>query len=145
MKYAALILVFAVAVIFTGCGSAVDKTQKQEIPYVTTPSGLKYLDIVVGTGTEAKFNKKVKTLHTGKLEDGTVFETKIDIASPFIFTIGAGMVIKGYDEGIIGMRVGGKRQIIIPSDLAFGSRSAAGGKIPPNSTIIFEVELLGVE
>nr|WP_086425838.1 FKBP-type peptidyl-prolyl cis-trans isomerase [Nitrospira cf. moscoviensis SBR1015] len=110
---------------------------------VTTPSGLKYVDQVVGTGDTAVAGKNVNVHYTGWLENGKKFDSSVDRGQPFSFPLGAGRVIKGWDEGVQGMKVGGKRKLTIPSDLGYGSRGA-GGVIPPNATLIFDVELLGV-
>jgi len=110
---------------------------------VTTPSGLKYVDQVVGTGEVAVAGKTVNVHYTGWLENGKKFDSSVDRGQPFSFPLGAGRVIKGWDEGVQGMKIGGKRKLTIPSDLGYGSRGA-GGVIPPNATLIFDVELLGV-
>lgn len=110
---------------------------------VTTPSGLKYVDQTVGTGDVAVVGKNVSVHYTGWLENGKKFDSSVDRGQPFSFPLGAGRVIKGWDEGVQGMKVGGKRKLTIPSDLGYGSRGA-GGVIPPNATLIFDVELLGV-
>jgi FKBP-type peptidyl-prolyl cis-trans isomerase len=110
---------------------------------VTTPSGLKYVDQVVGTGDAAVAGKTASVHYTGWLESGKKFDSSVDRGQPFSFPLGAGRVIKGWDEGVQGMKVGGKRKLTIPSDLGYGSRGA-GGVIPPNATLIFDVELLGV-
>lgn len=110
---------------------------------VTTPSGLKYIDQVVGTGEVAVAGKTVNVHYTGWLENGKKFDSSVDRGQAFSFPLGAGRVIKGWDEGVQGMKVGGKRKLTIPSDLGYGSRGA-GGVIPPNATLIFDVELLGV-
>ena len=109
----------------------------------STPSGLEYWDIVVGTGATAVAGKPVKVHYTGWLTDGKKFDSSVDRRQPFGFTLGAGEVIKGWDEGVEGMKVGGKRQLRIPPALGYGSRGA-GGVIPPNATLIFDVELLDV-
>jgi FKBP-type peptidyl-prolyl cis-trans isomerase len=107
----------------------------------TTASGLRYRDEVVGTGAEAKSGDRAVVHYTGKLEDGKKFDSSRDRSEPFEFALGAGMVIRGWDEGVQGMRVGGKRTLIVPADLGYGARGA-GGVIPPNATLVFDVELL---
>ncbi len=107
---------------------------------VTTESGLKYEDIVVGTGASPQRGHDVTVHYTGTLEDGTKFDSSLD-RGPFTFQIGIGRVIKGWDEGVMSMKVGGKRKLVIPAQLGYGARGA-GGVIPPNATLVFEVELL---
>lgn len=111
---------------------------------VVTASGLQYQDLVVGSGPEAKSGNTVSVHYTGWLADGTKFDSSLDRGTPFEFTLGAGQVIKGWDEGVAGMKVGGKRQLIIPPQLAYGS-SGAGSTIPPNATLTFEVQLLEIK
>jgi FKBP-type peptidyl-prolyl cis-trans isomerase FkpA len=106
--------------------------------------GLKYTDDQVGTGTEAQAGKTVSVHYTGWLLDGTKFDSSKDRNQPFSFPLGGGQVIKGWDEGVAGMKVGGKRTLVIPPDLGYGARGA-GGVIPPNATLKFEVELLDVK
>lgn len=106
------------------------------------PDGLEYWDIKEGTGAAAKAGDKVKVHYTGWLTSGKKFDSSVDRGEPFQFALGAGQVIKGWDEGVAGMKVGGKRQLRIPPELGYGSRGA-GGVIPPNATLIFDVELLG--
>jgi peptidylprolyl isomerase len=110
-------------------------------PLPTTLSGS---DTVVGTGAEAVSGKKVTVHYVGKLPDGTVFDASAKHGQPFTFTLGAGQVIKGWDEGFAGMKVGGKRTLIIPPDYAYGAAGVPGA-IPPNATLIFDVELLEVQ
>ena len=108
-------------------------------------NGLLIQDLVVGDGAEAKDYNKVVVNYTGKLEDGSVFDSSLNPGrSPFTFTLGAGSVIKGWDQGLKNMKVGGKRKLTIPPDLAYGT-NGAGNAVPPNATLIFEVELLEVE
>ncbi|HEX9943640.1 MAG TPA: FKBP-type peptidyl-prolyl cis-trans isomerase [Thermoanaerobaculia bacterium] len=109
----------------------------------TTPSGLKYTDLETGQGAEARPGKTVDVHYTGWLENGTQFDSSRDRNRPFSFPLGAGHVIRGWDEGVAGMKVGGKRRLTIPASLGYGARGA-GGVIPPNATLVFEVELLGV-
>lgn len=110
----------------------------------TTASGLKYEDSVVGSGASPAKGKQVTVHYTGTLENGTKFDSSVERGQPFTFTIGVGQVIKGWDEGVASMKVGGKRKLIIPSELGYGSRGA-GGVIPGNATLLFDVELLAVE
>lgn len=105
-------------------------------PGVTTPSGLKYWNIRQGTGAVAEAGKKVKVDYTGWLTNGKKFDSSVGTGQPFEFTLGQGQVIKGWDEGVAGMKVGGKRQLRIPPDLAYGEGGAGGGVIPPNATLI---------
>jgi len=114
---------------------------------VTTPTGLQYEDHKVGDGTEATTGKKVSVHYTGWLNEdgkkGKKFDSSLDRSRPFSFSLGAGQVIKGWDEGVSGMKVGGKRTLMIPSKLGYGQRGA-GADIPPGANLIFEVELLEV-
>jgi FKBP-type peptidyl-prolyl cis-trans isomerase len=115
-----------------------------EAKEVVTPSGLKYTDIKVGDGAEAKPGQVVDVHYTGWLTNGTKFDSSVDRGKPFSFKLGAGQVIEGWDKGVAGMKVGGKRKLTIPPGLGYGSQSV-GGVIPPNSTLVFDVELLGVK
>ena len=110
---------------------------------IVTPSGLKYIDIEVGTGDSPTTGQTVKVHYTGTLTDGKKFDSSVDRGQPFSFKIGVGQVIKGWDEGVATMKVGGKRTLIIPPDLGYGERGA-GGVIPGNATLLFDIELLGV-
>lgn len=113
----------------------------------TTPSGLQYEDTVAGSGDEAKAGQQVTVHYTGWLYEngvkGAKFDSSKDRRDPFAFDLGRGHVIKGWDEGVQGMKVGGTRVLVIPPQLGYGARGA-GGVIPPNATLMFEVELLGV-
>lgn len=118
--------------------------EKDTTKTVTTESGLQYIDLTPGTGALPKTGQTVKVHYTGWLENGKKFDSSVDRGEPFDFTIGVGQVIKGWDEGVSTMKVGGKRKLIIPAKLGYGDRGA-GGVIPPGATLIFEVELLGVQ
>ena len=111
--------------------------------YVTTTSGLKYYDFAVGDGAAPTAGQEVSVHYTGWLVDGTKFDSSLDRGELFAFAIGRGQVIAGWDEGVMSMKVGGKRQLVIPPALGYGARGA-GGVIPPNATLVFEVELVGV-
>lgn len=108
---------------------------------VTTASGLKYEELATGTGSVASDGQMVSVQYTGWLEDGTKFDSSRDRNVPFEFKLGAGQVIKGWDEGVAGMKVGGRRKLYIPPQLGYGDRGVQG-VIPPRATLIFEVELL---
>ncbi|MBM4181004.1 MAG: FKBP-type peptidyl-prolyl cis-trans isomerase [Betaproteobacteria bacterium] len=109
----------------------------------TTPSGLIIDELNLGEGEEAKTGDTVRVHYTGWLTDGSKFDSSVDRDEPFDFPLGRGYVIRGWDEGVAGMRVGGRRKLTIPPDLGYGARGA-GGVIPPNATLVFEVELLAV-
>ena len=109
-----------------------------------TSSGLEYIETEAGTGAQAEAGKTVSVHYTGKLQDGKVFDSSVSRGDPIIFQLGKGQVIKGWDEGIALMKVGGKAQLIIPPDLGYGERGA-GGVIPPNATLVFDVELVDVK
>lgn len=111
---------------------------------ITTASGLKYTDAVEGIGGSPTKGQTVVVHYTGTLTDGKKFDSSVDRNEPFKFQIGMGRVIKGWDEGVMSMKVGGKRRLVIPSELGYGARGA-GGVIPPNATLVFDVELLGLE
>jgi FKBP-type peptidyl-prolyl cis-trans isomerase len=140
MKFMSLIPVFMLAMV---AGSA-----DAESKVVTTPSGLKYEDTTVGTGAEAVKGKSVQVHYTGWLDKsgakGTKFDSSVDRGEKFSFNLGAGQVIRGWDEGVAGMKVGGKRTLMIPSTLGYGV-AGAGGVIPPNANLIFDVELFAVK
>ena len=134
-KLIILCLILPLFMIFNGCS-------KEQT--VTTPSGLQYIDEIVGTGPSPQKGQQVTVHYTGYLQDGTKFDSSRDRNQPLPFTIGIGQVIKGWDEGIMSMKVGGKRKLTIPPDLGYGQRGAPPA-IPPGATLVFEVELLSVK
>ena len=137
MKFVYKTIVFTILLISFSCSNN-GSVKKME-------NGLLIEELVVGDGEEAKDYNKVVVNYTGKLEDGSVFDSSLNPGrSPFTFTLGAGSVIKGWDQGLKNMKVGGKRKLTIPPDLAYGA-NGAGNAVPPNATLIFEVELLEVE
>jgi FKBP-type peptidyl-prolyl cis-trans isomerase len=145
--YTLFLISFAVLGLASGCGnsnkSVTSSPTKVSGPATTTSSGLQYWDIVVGTGATAVRGSEVKVHYTGWLTNGEKFDSSRDRGEPFAFRLGAGQVIKGWDEGVVGMKIGGKRQLRIPPELGYGA-NGAGGVIPPNATLIFDVELLEV-
>ena len=128
--------------------TADEKEQKMEPKWIMTSSGLKYQDLKVGDGPSPKEGQTCVMHYTGWLWEngakGKKFDSSVDRGEPFEFALGMGRVIKGWDEGVAGMKVGGKRTLLIPPQLGYGARGA-GGVIPPNATLLFEVELLGVK
>lgn len=113
-------------------------------PNAPLPTELVVTDVVVGAGAEATPGSMVAVHYTGTLPDGTVFDSSIPRGEPFVFSLGAGQVIKGWDQGVAGMKVGGKRTLVIPADLAYGPQ-AVGNIIPANATLLFDVELIAVQ
>jgi peptidylprolyl isomerase len=111
--------------------------------FVTLPNGLQYQDLVVGTGAQATSMREIEVHYVGRLADGTQFDSSRDRGRPLTFTLGRGEVIRGWDQGIRGMRAGGQRRLVIPPALAYGSAGSAGA-IPPNATLVFDIELLRV-
>lgn len=140
-----IILVFLILNFLTTQKSAITNLNPSPTSKTATNEAqLKIEDLQVGTGPEVKPGDTITVNYTGTLEDGTKFDSSLDRNEPFTTQIGVGQVIKGWDQGIIGMRVGGKRRLTIPSDLGYGATGAAD-KIPPNSTLIFEIELLSIK
>lgn len=137
-----LVALAAVASLFAAASPAVAAEMK------ALPSGLKYQDTAVGKGAEATSGQTVEVHYTGWLDKagkkGAKFDSSVDRGDPFSFRLGAGDVIKGWDDGVAGMKVGGKRTLVIPAELGYGA-AGASGVIPPNATLIFDVELLGVK
>jgi FKBP-type peptidyl-prolyl cis-trans isomerase FkpA len=147
----AIIFVLTSAALFAQTATKVQATApntnaptKVTGPGVKTDSGLQYWDIKVGNGTEAKQGSHVRVHYTGWLTTGKKFDSSVDAGKPFDFTIGRGEVIKGWEEGVAGMKVGGKRQLRIPPELAYGAQGYPG-VIPANATLIFDVQLLQVQ
>ncbi|MEM9136952.1 MAG: FKBP-type peptidyl-prolyl cis-trans isomerase [Cyanobacteria bacterium P01_F01_bin.42] len=118
-------------------------SETDDSEYVTTSSGLQYRDITVGDGATPTLRQLVSVHYTGKLPNGKVFDSSLKRGEVFTFPIGAGRVIKGWDEGVADMKIGGKRELVIPPDLAYGTRGIPG-TIPPNATLTFEVELIDI-
>ena len=152
-RFASVLSFFAMLSVASGCGNT-NKPNTTASPSTSSPmkvtgqptstsSGLQYWDIFVGTGPTAAPGNMVKVHYTGFLTSGEKFDSSRDRGEPFSFPLGAGQVIKGWDEGVAGMKVGGQRQLRIPPALGYGA-SGAGGVIPPNATLIFDVELLEV-
>jgi len=138
-------LIFEVELMDITAGAPAAPTAVDEADYTTTETGLKFYDFVVGDGAAPTAGKSVTVHYTGWLLDGGKFDSSLDRGQPFSFAIGAGQVIRGWDEGVMTMKVGGKRQLVIPAELGYGAGGAGGGVIPPNATLVFEVELLDVQ
>ena len=153
-KYvAAIAIILALTAVFVLAQSAGRKSTKPNTNApakvvgdgVRTPSGLVYWDIRVGNGEVAKEGSHVRVHYTGWLTNGKKFDSSVDAGTPFDFTIGNGEVIKGWEEGVAGMKVGGKRQLRIPPALGYGAEGTPGGPIPANANLIFDVQLLQVQ
>jgi FKBP-type peptidyl-prolyl cis-trans isomerase FkpA len=149
IRTSALFVALAAAALASACGSGSGTdTTPPTTPTASSSSSqgvgtLKIEDIVVGTGAEAKAGDTVTVDYTGWLTNGTKFDSSIG-KMPLVFVLGVGQVIKGWDQGVAGMKVGGKRKLTIPPDLAYGAQGAGNGVIPPNTTLVFDVELLKV-
>ncbi|MDX1383003.1 MAG: FKBP-type peptidyl-prolyl cis-trans isomerase [Thermoanaerobaculia bacterium] len=134
----------AAAVLFLLTGLAVAVQDGDPEGTVTTKSGLKYLDLEIGEGPRVRRGDRARVHYTGWLEDGTMFDSTRRQGRTFTFPVGKGRVIRGWDEGLIGMQIGGKRRLVVPPKLAYGKRGA-GNVIPPDETLTFEIELIGIE
>lgn len=141
MKLVATIVLGLGAVALAAAGESGQAPAQEKV--ITTPSGLKYVEVQPGTGRTAEKGMPVQVHYTGRLADGKKFDSSVDRKEPFQFNLGAGEVIRGWDEGVAGMKVGGKRKLIIPANLAYGPRGVPGA-IPPNAELTFDVELLKV-
>ena len=144
-----IVSLLACGVFLVAMGALADEKEKGGSKMQKSPSGLQYEDVVVGTGAQPRSGQTCVMHYTGWLWEngakGKKFDSSVDRGKPFKFSIGQGQVIKGWDEGVATMKVGGKRNLLIPPQLAYGPRDVGNGLIPPNSTLFFEVELLGVE
>ena len=139
----------ALALAILAVSTPVGRSDAADNQVTEMPDGLKYTDTKIGDGATAKAGNKVSVNYTGWLYNngakGAKFDSSLDRGQPFQFTLGAHQVIAGWDEGVAGMKVGGKRTLIIPPELGYGARGAGGGAIPPNATLIFDVDLLQVQ
>ena len=148
MNRMCLIALAATATLVLIANGSVAQQEKTMEKTVQTKDGkfvLKYVELTEGKGNEAKTGNNVEVHYTGWLTNGTKFDSSVDRKQVFAFQLGAGKVIKGWDEGVVGMKEGGKRKLTIPPELAYGNRDVGGGLIPPNSTLVFEVELIKVK
>jgi peptidylprolyl isomerase len=142
MFFRKILIALGLASSITGAAIAADAPTKYQ---TTTPSGLQYTDVTVGTGATPKAGQTVTVTYVGTLENGKEFDASAKHGNgTFSFTIGEGQVIKGWDEGVMGMKVGGERMLKIPPQLGYGA-AGAGGAIPPNATLLFDIHLLGVK
>ena len=135
----------ALSALLVGAGCARKKTAAGGTAQPAGPGGLVVAEVREGEGAVATKGKTVSVHYTGRLPDGTKFDSSYDRGQPIDFPLGTGVVIKGWDQGIEGMKVGGKRKLTIPPELAYGARGTPGGPIPPNATLVFDVELTAVK
>lgn len=142
-KFLLLLLTLLLMGSIASAGAGCKNQNVDDDGYVTTDTGLKYKDITVGEGDMAKAGDNVSVHYVGTLENGTKFDSSVDRGTPFEFNLGAGEVIAGWDEGVAGMQIGGKRELVIPSDLGYGE-GGYPGVIPGGATLIFEVELIEI-
>ncbi len=142
-----LALAAALIVGLGGCSKKKEDAASSAASGAQAPQGERLMieEVKVGEGALATKGKTVSVHYTGKLTNGTKFDSSLDRGQPIEFVLGSGMVIKGWDQGIDGMKVGGKRKLTIPPELAYGARGTPGGPIPPNATLVFDVELVGVK
>jgi FKBP-type peptidyl-prolyl cis-trans isomerase len=147
MKTLALVSALVAAVGSMGCNKKTENAAGSAATGAAAPqgSGLMIEEVKVGDGALAAKGKTVSVHYTGTLTNGTKFDSSLDRGQPIEFVLGTGMVIKGWDQGIDGMKVGGKRKLTIPPELGYGARGTPGGPIPPNATLVFDVELVGVK
>jgi FKBP-type peptidyl-prolyl cis-trans isomerase len=139
------VLVLVCLLALAACGPSPEERARKAVEMSASVTSLEIKDTKVGTGTEARPGRRVTVHYTGTLMDGTKFDSSRDRNEPFEFMLGAGEVIPGWDKGVQGMRVGGQRHLTIPANMAYGARGAAGGAIPPNAALQFDVELLDVK
>jgi FKBP-type peptidyl-prolyl cis-trans isomerase FkpA len=143
MRALRLISALLLCPLLAGAAAAPAEEEAQPETF-TTKSGLQYVELAIGEGPELRRGDTAKVHYSGWLADGTLFDSSRRSGSTFSFKVGRGRVIAGWDEGVVGMQIGGKRRLIVPPKLGYGARGA-GGRIPPDSTLVFEIELIGLE